>query len=77
MWYGELKNFDLHKEHVNHNGANDLSNCVPACYSCNSKKWIYEFEDWYNEGNEIFSQYRLDKIYKWLSNDYKIYLDIK
>jgi len=28
----------LHREHVDHEGLNDLSNCVPACRSCNASK---------------------------------------
>src|SRR5690606_38357784 len=35
---GEYKLTDLHKEHVDHEGSNDISNCVPSCKSCNSKK---------------------------------------
>lgn len=32
-----MQKHDLHKEHVNDDGANDLSNCVPACYSSTAK----------------------------------------
>lgn len=73
-WKGEYKNIDLHREHVIHDGSNDLSNCVPACQSCNSSKSTYRLEEWYCEGNESFEQERLDKINKWLSEDYKIYI---
>ena len=69
----KYKNY-LHKEHVDYNGANDLSNCVPACKSCNSLKWEYTLEDWYNKNNSRFTQERLDKIYKWLNKDYKNYI---
>jgi hypothetical protein len=61
----------LHKEHVDCEGANDLSNCVPACKNCNSLKNISVFEDWYNQENEKFSEERLHKINRWLENDYK------
>ncbi|WP_144509885.1 HNH endonuclease [Bacillus sp. FJAT-22090] len=62
----------LHKEHVDHDGANDVSNCIPACKSCNSRKWIHKIDDWYNFDNEIYSYYRHFKIIKWLDYDYKI-----
>lgn len=65
------QNQNLHREHVNHKGANDVSNCVPSCKSCNSKKWEFELEEWYNKENPIFKKERLDKIYKWISEDYK------
>ncbi|MGG3920482.1 HNH endonuclease signature motif containing protein [Geobacillus thermodenitrificans] len=63
----------LHKEHVDHNGANDLSNCVPACRSCNSQKWKYEFEEWYNENNPVFDEERFNRIKKWIKEDYKLF----
>lgn len=65
----------FHKEHVDHYGANDLSNCVPACKGCNSKKWKYEFDEWYNSNNEIYSKQRYNRIIRWLNNDYKKYIN--
>ena len=56
MYKGELRLESLQKEHVDHEGKNDLSNCVPACKSCNDRKWKFEFEEWYNEDNERYSQ---------------------
>lgn len=76
-WKGKLKKIDLHKDHVDHNGANDLSNCVPACQSCNSSKWVFTLDEWYNEDNKHFSQKRLDKILQWLNTDYLNYLKRK
>lgn len=73
---GSLRKCDLHKEHANHFGANDLSNCVPACLSCNSHKWQFELEKWYKE-YPAFTQERLNKIMKWLNEDYKKYIKIK
>ena len=70
---GNIKIQNLQKEHVYNNGANDLSNCVPSCKSCNDKKWTYDIEEWYNESNLIFNQERLDKINQWISNDYILY----
>ncbi len=77
MWKGELKLIDLHKEHVNHDGSNDLSNCVPSCAFCNSSKHNFEFETWYSR-YEHFNEERLNKIHTWLNTDYKKYIkDVK
>jgi 5-methylcytosine-specific restriction endonuclease McrA len=67
----KLYNQQLHKEHVIHNGENDLSNCVPSCKHCNSQKWEFTLEEWYNEGNPSYTKERYDKIIKWLKEDYK------
>ncbi len=75
LWRGDMKKIDLHKEHVIHNGANDLSNCVPSCQSCNSSKHDFRLEDWYNEGNSNYTEERLNKILKWLNEDYKNYIN--
>jgi hypothetical protein len=74
---GKLILGDFHKEHYDDQGANDLSNCLPSCGSCNSKKWIHPFKEWYTPDNPIFSQERLDKINKWLNEDYKLYIEEK
>ena len=64
----------LHKEHKNHDGGNDLSNCVPSCRSCNSKKHDKIFDNWYNKSNPNYTLKRYRKIHKWLNEDYKLYL---
>ncbi len=69
--------FDFCKDHKDNNGSNDLSNCIPACKSCNSKKWEYPFEEWYNETNIVYNEERFDKIMKWLNEDYKLYIKEK
>lgn len=69
-----MKQFDLHKEHVDDSGANDLSNCVPSCQSCNSSKNIFSLEEWYTEDNLNFTEERLSKIYRWLNEDYLKYI---
>lgn len=74
---GELILGDFHKEHVDHKGLNDLTNCVPACRVCNSSKHIFTLEDWYNEDNVNFTEERLNKIHKWLNEDYLLYIDEK
>jgi hypothetical protein len=63
---------DFHKDHICHLGSNKIDNCVPACKSCNSQKWEYQFNDWYNEQNEKYSYKRYEKILKWINGDYKI-----
>jgi hypothetical protein len=65
---------DFHKEHAIHNGANDLGNCVPSCKSCNSSKWEYDLDDWYNENNHRFTIEKYNKIKQWLNVDYKLFL---
>lgn len=72
-YHKEIYNKQLHREHVHPLGANDLSNCIPACTSCNSTKSNQEFEDWYNKDNDRFTDERLHKINQWLENDYKIH----
>lgn len=72
---GEIKLGDFHKEHLDHNGSNDLSNCVPSCKSCNSEKHEKIFEEWYSKDNLKFSEERLDKINKWINNDYKHFIN--
>ena len=56
----------LHKEHVEHEGSNKIDNCVPACKSCNSKKWKFHISEWYNIENEIYNKDREKKIFEWL-----------
>lgn len=70
----EKYNNYLHKEHVDHKGSNDLSNCVPACKSCNSEKWTHELEEWYKIGNPNYQKRRLNKILKWTNKEYKKFL---
>lgn len=64
----------LHKEHVQHDGLNDISNCIPSCKSCNSSKWIFSLAEWYNEQNPVYMKSRLNRINKWLK-DYKKYIE--
>ena len=64
---------DLHKEHVKHNGANNLSNCVPACKTCNSSKQNSSLLRWYIEKG-FFNFESLKKINQWLLHDYKQFI---
>lgn len=70
----DIKLASLHKEHVNHNGSNELDNCVPACKSCNSSKHTRDFKEWYTS-RDFYSKERYDKIIKWTTKDYKQCLD--
>jgi hypothetical protein len=74
---GKLINGDFHRDHANHLGENDISNCIPACKSCNGLKHNFELNDWYNPSNPKFTQKRLEKIHKWLNGDYKLYINKK
>lgn len=65
----------LHKEHVNPKGSNDISNCIPSCKICNSEKHLYELEEWYNENNPKFKKEDLEKILNWIYCDYNYYIE--
>ncbi|RYI30544.1 HNH endonuclease [Bacillus infantis] len=61
----------LHRDHVIHNGGNDIENCVPACVGCNVSKSDKEFTEWYNKDNPKFSDKRLSKIIAWTTRDFQ------
>lgn len=63
----------LNMDHVDHTGANDLSNAAPACTGCNSSKWAHPMEEWYKQ-REFYDEEKLIKIHKWLDEDYKLYI---
>lgn len=73
---GKIKLGDFHKEHFQHFGANDLSNCVPSCKECNSSKGEKSFEYWYPR-HPNYTNERHFKITKWLEHDYKLYIKNK
>jgi len=68
---------DLHKEHVDSKGSILLDNCVPSCESCNYRKWKHELNNWYNENNNNYTTERINKIIKWITEDYKPYIKLK
>lgn len=70
---GITKLGDFHKEHANHKGSNDLSNCVPSCQVCNSEKHDKSLEEWYINSPK-YSKERYSKIIQWLTEDYKLYI---
>lgn len=72
-----LRHQDLHRDHADDEGSNGLDNCIPACESCNCSKHSSTFEEWYTPNNPVFSQERLDKINRWLNEDYILYIEDK
>lgn len=73
---GVIKNSDLHKEHKDDKGANDIRNCIPSCRDCNSNKWAFDFEEWYRK-QKFFTDERYNKIIQWCTEDYKLYIENK
>ena len=65
---------NLHKEHVDSDGYNDIRNGVPACRSCNSSKRQHPLDVWFKK-QKFFSQERLDKIIWWTTEGYKDYIE--
>lgn len=68
----DLYNQQLHMDHVDPNGANDLSNNIPSCRSCNSMKRDFSLEHFFTQ-KEV-SDLNKQKIQKWLSEDYKLHI---
>lgn len=77
MYLGKLRWENLQREHVNHDGSNDLINCVPSCKSCNDRKNIKDLDEWYNINNINYTQERYDRIIKWLMEDCFQYVEVK
>jgi len=76
MYAGKQQKMELHKEHVEHDGASDLSNCVPACQSCNSVKNLKTIDEFFESKLiENFTQERYDKIMQWIIEDHKKYIN--
>src|SRR5690606_4751018 len=72
---GKLQKIDLHKEHADHYGSNNIDNCIPSCLSCNVRKHDKDLEEWYKTESEHYTEKRLNKILKWLNEDWKISLN--
>ena len=66
----------LHKDHYKYDGANDISNAVPACKICNSFKHRDDGEVWFRE-QEFFDEDSLDLIKWWVAEGYKEYVEDK
>lgn len=72
----EITNQVLHKEHFDHEGANDLSNAIPACRRCNSSKWAHDVDNWYPQ-QKYYDKNKLIKIRLWINEVHKKYLKVK
>jgi len=72
----KLYNQVLHKDHADCMGANDLSNGIPACRSCNSKKHDNDIEIWFKE-QKFYEEEKLEFIMWWLIEGYKNYIEEK
>jgi hypothetical protein len=75
IYASKPKKTDLHREHVDDKGSNKLDNCIPSCQSCNTQKWMFNLEDWYNESNINYTKERILKINKWLEDDCYKYME--
>lgn len=74
MSYDEHKikhNEDLHKDHLCHEGRNDIKNCVPSCRSCNPSKRTYTLNEWYSSSNINYTYERYHRIYLWIRYEAK------
>lgn len=65
----EIYKQQLHKEHVVHDGRDDIKNCIPSCKGCNSSKHTKTLNEWYDTNNHVYSRNRYLKIYQWLRYD--------
>lgn len=74
----QQNNEQFHKEHVEHEGYNDIRNCVPACTQCNSKKRQKTINELY-ENNEIkaFTKDKYDFIMWWCTDGFQKYIEYK
>lgn len=66
----------LHKDHVDHEGYNDVRNAVPGCKQCNSYKWQHDMEEWYRK-QKFFSEEKLQMIKWWITEGYKNCIETK
>jgi hypothetical protein len=64
---GEMKHYDLSKDHAYNNGSNKIDNCLPSCRVCNSLKNIYDWNIWYTPDNPLYNLHNYNKINEWLS----------
>lgn len=68
----------LHKEHVDDEGHNDIRNCATACRSCNSIKKNKTIEQLFKLNIiENFTLERYNNILNWINKGYKNYIENK
>lgn len=63
---GKFVCFDFSKEHIDDEGGDGIENCIPSCHNCNSKKWKFKLNDWYNDKNPVYNLKRYEKILSWI-----------
>lgn len=74
----KLNGHQLHKEHVDDEGYNDVRNCVPSCRSCNSTKKNKTIEQLFKLNIiDNFTLERYNKIMKWIYDEYKKHIEHK
>ena len=66
----------LHKDHKDNAGYNDLRNAIPACRSCNDKKWAFDMEEWFRQ-QSFFTEEKLEFINWWCNEGYKEFIEDK
>ena len=67
-YHKEIFSQQLHKDHADPNGNNEISNCLPSCKICNSEKHDTNLVDWYTSNNPKYTSERYDKIVGWLDS---------
>jgi hypothetical protein len=65
----------LHRDHYDHEGSGDLSNCIAGCMSCNSSKRQYNFEEWFTEDKSFYDIHRKEMILKWINGEYRLFME--
>lgn len=69
---------ELHKEHVEDDGYNDVRNCTPACQSCNSIKGGKTIDELFQlKFIKGFTQEKYDRIIWWTTEGYKDIIEEK
>jgi hypothetical protein len=68
---------DLNMEHIDDEGKNDLTNCVPSCTHCNSEKNVKTLDEWFNKDNYKYTELREFRIHNWINHDCFRFLDSK
>lgn len=78
IYADKLQKIDFNKEHVDHEGYNDIRNCVPSCNSCNSTKRTRPIQELFDSGDiPEFTQDKYNKIIQWCTDEYKKYIEEK
>jgi hypothetical protein len=68
----------FHREHVDHEGLNDITNCVCSCTSCNSIKHTKSLEEFFESKRVLeFTKDKYNKTIKWLMEDCFQYIEEK